>query len=78
MAPPKPGGKAKKVAGLIKQGKATPAPPVGPAGGSKGVDIMASCKDYNPRTVDKASFVIPVEITVFDINVSYLTLIYGQ
>ncbi|MCD7468056.1 putative plastid ribosomal protein l11 [Datura stramonium] len=71
MAPPKPaGGKAKKVTGIIKlaleAGKATPAPPVGPALGSKGVNIMAFCKDYNARTADKAGYVIPVEITVYD------------
>ncbi|XP_004502057.1 large ribosomal subunit protein uL11c [Cicer arietinum] len=71
MAPPKPGGgKAKKVIGVIKlaleAGKATPAPPVGPALGSKGVNIMAFCKDYNARTADKPGYVIPVEITVFD------------
>ncbi|KDO76781.1 hypothetical protein CISIN_1g042478mg [Citrus sinensis] len=72
MAPPKPGGKAKakKVLGLIKlaleAGKATPAPPVGPALGAKGVNIMAFCKDYNARTADKAGYVIPVEITVYD------------
>ncbi|VYS47858.1 unnamed protein product [Arabidopsis thaliana] len=70
MAPPKPGGKAKKVVGVIKlaleAGKATPAPPVGPALGSKGVNIMAFCKDYNARTADKAGYIIPVEITVFD------------
>ncbi|KAK7327791.1 hypothetical protein VNO77_21882 [Canavalia gladiata] len=70
MAPPKAGGKAKKVVGIIKlaleAGKATPAPPVGPALGSKGVNIMAFCKDYNARTADKAGYVIPVEITVFD------------
>ncbi|XP_028756019.1 50S ribosomal protein L11, chloroplastic [Neltuma alba] len=70
MAPPKPGGKAKKVIGVIKlaleAGKATPAPPVGPALGSKGVNIMAFCKDYNARTADKAGYVIPVEITVYD------------
>ncbi|KAH9605895.1 hypothetical protein KSS87_001592 [Heliosperma pusillum] len=67
---PKPGGKAKKVIGVIKlaleAGKATPAPPVGPALGSKGVNIMAFCKDYNARTADKPGFVIPVEITVYD------------
>lgn len=67
---PKPGGKAKKVIGIIKlaleAGKATPAPPVGPALGSKGVNIMAFCKDYNARTADKPGFVIPVEITVYD------------
>lgn len=70
MAPPKPGGKSKKVVGMIKlaleAGKATPAPPVGPALGSKGVNIMAFCKDYNARTADKAGYVIPVEITVYD------------
>ncbi|KAK9275451.1 hypothetical protein L1049_022718 [Liquidambar formosana] len=70
MAPPKPGGKSKKVIGMIKlaleAGKATPAPPVGPALGSKGVNIMAFCKDYNARTADKAGYVIPVEITVYD------------
>ncbi|CAN1254819.1 50S ribosomal protein L11, chloroplastic [Linum perenne] len=58
------------VVGIIKlaleAGKATPAPPVGPALGSKGVNIMAFCKDYNARTADKAGYVIPVEITVFD------------
>ncbi|XP_058201756.1 uncharacterized protein LOC131316418 [Rhododendron vialii] len=71
MAPPKAaGGKVKKVTGVIKlqleAGKATPAPPVGPALGSKGVNIMAFCKDYNARTADKMGYVIPVEITVFD------------
>lgn len=70
MAPPKPAGKAKKVIGVVKlaleAGKATPAPPVGPALGSKGVNIMAFCKEYNAKTADKAGYVIPVEITVFD------------
>ncbi|KAK4262959.1 hypothetical protein QN277_028446 [Acacia crassicarpa] len=70
MAPPKPGGKVKKVIGMIKlaleAGKATPAPPVGPALGSKGVNIMAFCKDYNAKTADKAGYIIPVEITVYD------------
>ncbi|KAL2324746.1 hypothetical protein Fmac_023804 [Flemingia macrophylla] len=70
MAPPKPAGKAKKVVGIIKlaleAGKATPAPPVGPALGSKGVNIMAFCKDYNAKTADKPGYVIPVEITVYD------------
>ncbi|KAL3742823.1 hypothetical protein ACJRO7_018173 [Eucalyptus globulus] len=70
MAPPKPGGKPKKVVGLIKlaleAGKATPAPPVGPALGAKGVNIMAFCKDYNAKTADKAGYIIPVEITVYD------------
>ncbi|CAI5960485.1 unnamed protein product [Closterium sp. NIES-64] len=70
MAPPKAGGKAKKVVGMIKlaleAGKATPAPPVGPALGAKGVNIMMFCKEYNAKTADKAGYVIPVEITVFD------------
>merc|ERR1711920_531305 len=61
---------AKKVAGMIKlaleAGKASPAPPVGPALGAKGVNIMAFCKEYNAKTQDKAGFVIPVEITVYD------------
>lgn len=61
---------AKKVVGVIKlalpAGKATPAPPVGPALGQYGVNIMAFCKDYNSRTADKAGFIIPVEITVFE------------
>lgn len=60
------------VTGMIKlaleAGKATPAPPVGPALGSKGVNIMAFCKDYNARTADKAGYVIPVEITVYDVR----------
>lgn len=70
MAPPKPGGKPKKVVGVVKlaleAGKATPAPPVGPALGAKGVNIAAFCKDYNARTADKAGYVIPVEVTVYD------------
>lgn len=60
------------VVGMIKlaleAGKATPAPPVGPALGAKGVNIMAFCKDYNARTADKAGYVIPVEITVYDVG----------
>lgn len=70
MAPPKASGKARKVVAVVKlaleAGKATPAPPVGPALGSKGVNIMAFCKEYNAKTADKAGYVIPVEITVFD------------
>lgn len=52
----------------LEAGKATPAPPVGPALGSKGVNIMAFCKDYNARTADKAGYIIPVEITVYDVS----------
>merc|ERR1712157_421776 len=61
---------AAKVAGFIKlatdAGKASPAPPIGPALGSKGVNIMAFCKEYNAKTQDKAGTVIPVEITVYE------------
>jgi large subunit ribosomal protein L11 len=60
---------AKEVAGLIKLqirgGGANPSPPVGPALGSKGVNIMDFCKQFNARTQDKAGKVIPVVITVF-------------
>ncbi|MEL6442463.1 MAG: 50S ribosomal protein L11 [Cyanobacteria bacterium J06621_8] len=60
----------KKVVALIKlalpAGKANPAPPVGPALGQHGVNIMAFCKDYNAKTADKAGLVIPVEISVFE------------
>ena len=61
---------AKKIVAVIKlalqAGKANPAPPVGPALGQHGVNIMAFCKEYNARTQDKAGFVIPVEISVFE------------
>lgn len=60
---------AKDVAGLIKLqirgGAANPSPPVGPALGSKGVNIMDFCKQFNARTQDKAGKVIPVIITVY-------------
>ena len=49
----------------IPAGQANPAPPVGPALGSQGVNIMAFCKDFNAKTQDKAGLVIPVVITVF-------------
>ena len=61
---------AKELSGFIKLqikgGQANPAPPVGPALGQHGVNIMAFCKEYNSRTQDKAGFVIPVEISVFE------------
>jgi large subunit ribosomal protein L11 len=60
---------AKEVAGLIKLqikgGAANPSPPVGPALGSKGVNIMEFCKQFNARTQDKAGKVLPVVITVY-------------
>jgi large subunit ribosomal protein L11 len=60
---------AKKVDGLIKlqipAGNATPAPPVGPALGQKGVNIMDFCKQFNARTADQAGMIIPVIITVY-------------
>lgn len=61
---------AKKVVAVIKlalnAGKANPAPPVGPALGQHGVNIMMFCKEYNARTADQAGMVIPVEISVFE------------
>ncbi|NJN72884.1 MAG: 50S ribosomal protein L11 [Limnothrix sp. RL_2_0] len=61
---------AKKVVTLIKlalpAGKANPAPPVGPALGQHGVNIMAFCKEYNAKTSDKAGMIIPVEISVYE------------
>jgi len=60
---------AKKVEGLIKlqiqAGNATPAPPVGPALGQKGVNIMDFCKQFNAKTADQAGMIIPVVITVY-------------
>ncbi|HPU01676.1 MAG: 50S ribosomal protein L11 [Firmicutes bacterium] len=62
--------KKKKVIGMIKlqipAGKATPAPPVGPALGQHGVNIMAFCKEFNDRTAKDAGLIIPVEITVYE------------
>ena len=60
----------KKVIKMVKlqvpAGKATPAPPVGPALGQAGVNIMAFVKDFNERTASQAGLIIPVEITVFE------------
>lgn len=61
---------AKKISKIVKlqvpAGKATPAPPVGPALGQAGVNIMAFIKDFNDRTAKQAGLIIPVEITVFE------------
>ncbi|MDX2240389.1 MAG: 50S ribosomal protein L11 [Leptolyngbyaceae cyanobacterium bins.302] len=61
---------AKKVVAMIKlalpAGKANPAPPVGPALGQHGVNIMMFCKEYNAKTSDQVGMVIPVEISVYE------------
>lgn len=61
---------AKKVVGLVKlalpAGKAAATPPVGPALGQHGVNIMAFCKEYNAKTADKAGLIIPVEISIYE------------
>ncbi|MGE5362504.1 MAG: 50S ribosomal protein L11 [Bacteroidota bacterium] len=69
---------AKKITGYIKlqipAGKANPSPPVGPALGQKGVNIMEFCKQFNARTQDKAGLIIPVVITVFsDKSFTFIT-----
>jgi large subunit ribosomal protein L11 len=69
---------AKKVVGFIKlqipAGAATPAPPVGPALGQKGVNIMEFCKTFNARTQDKQGLLIPVVITVYqDKSFTFIT-----
>ena len=60
----------KKITALIKlalpAGKATPAPPIGPALGQHGVNIAAFCKEYNEKTGDKIGLIIPVEILVYE------------
>ena len=69
---------AKKVTGMIKlqlpAGKATPAPPVGPALGQHGVNIMGFTKEFNAKTADQAGMIIPVVITVYqDRSFSFIT-----
>lgn len=61
---------AKKVKAKVKlqipAGKATPAPPVGPALGQHGVNIMGFCKEYNAKTANQTGYIVPVEITVYE------------
>jgi large subunit ribosomal protein L11 len=61
---------AKKIKAFVKlalaAGKATPAPPVGPALGQHGVNIAAFCKEYNARTTEKMGLIIPVKITIYE------------
>jgi large subunit ribosomal protein L11 len=69
---------AKKVTGIIKlqipAGQANPAPPVGPALGQHGVNIMAFCKDFNAKTKDQPGMIIPVIITVYqDKSFTFIT-----
>nr|YP_009397728.1 ribosomal protein L11 [Dipterosiphonia australica]ARW66914.1 ribosomal protein L11 [Dipterosiphonia australica] len=60
----------KKIVGFVKlalaAGKATPAPPVGPALGQHGANIVMFCKEYNAKTADKVGLVIPVEISIYE------------
>ncbi|MCH9037035.1 MAG: 50S ribosomal protein L11 [Chloroflexi bacterium] len=69
---------AKRVKAVLKlqieAGKATPAPPVGPALGQHGVNIMAFCKEYNSRTGPQAGTIVPVELTIYqDASFSFIT-----
>jgi large subunit ribosomal protein L11 len=69
---------AKKISGYIKlqipAGAANPSPPVGPALGQKGVNIMEFCKQFNAKTADKSGLIIPVVITVFhDKSFTFIT-----
>jgi large subunit ribosomal protein L11 len=69
---------AKKISGYVKlqipAGKATPAPPVGPALGQHGVNIMGFCKEFNEKTAKDAGLIIPVVITVYsDRSFSFIT-----
>lgn len=64
----------KKIKLQIPAGKASPAPPIGPALGSAGLNIMAFCKEYNAKTQDKAGDILPVEISVYsDKSFTFIT-----
>lgn len=64
----------KKIKLQIPAGKASPAPPIGPALGAAGLNIMAFCKEYNAKTQDKGGDVLPVEISVFaDKSFTFIT-----
>ena len=64
----------KKIKLQIPAGKANPAPPIGPALGAAGVNIMAFCKEYNAKTQDKAGEILPVEISVYsDKSFTFIT-----
>ena len=70
--------KVKKIQKIIKlqipAGKASPAPPIGPALGAAGLNIMAFCKDFNAKTQDKSGDILPVEISVFaDKSFTFIT-----
>lgn len=69
---------AKKIKAFVKlalpAGKATPAPPVGPALGQHGVNIASFCKEYNAKTVDSIGLIIPVKITVYE-DKSYIFIL---
>jgi large subunit ribosomal protein L11 len=68
----------KKIKAFVKlalsAGKATPAPPVGPALGQHGINIVAFCKEYNAKTSDKLGYIIPVKITIYEDKSYILTL----
>jgi large subunit ribosomal protein L11 len=69
---------AKKIAAVVKlqvsAGKATPAPPIGPALGQHGVNIMGFCKEFNARTADQAGLIIPIVLTVYsDRSFTFIT-----
>ena len=73
---------AKKVTGMIKlqlpAGKATPAPPVGPALGQHGVNIMGFCKEFNAKTANQAGLIIPVGLSLTSLTSIRIPEIFGR